>query len=103
MGTYVGKQEPGKDEASRAAWFIEEKRVCVRCDRRHYWRFLKLPLSLPLCLSVRPVVTEVKREPIKHEHPADYEETLLEKRRPSSKVSILFCIEMFAYNTLVHQ
>ncbi|XP_034388918.1 lysine (K)-specific demethylase 5Ba [Cyclopterus lumpus] len=42
---------------------------------------------------VRPVVTEVKREPIKHENPVDYEEeTVLDKRRPSSKIDQYMCL-----------
>ncbi|XP_031700699.1 lysine (K)-specific demethylase 5Ba [Anarrhichthys ocellatus] len=42
---------------------------------------------------VRMAVTEVKREPIKHEDPADYkEETLLDKRPPSSKIDQYMCL-----------
>lgn len=48
-------------------------------------------------------ITRVKREPIEHGHPTDYEETVLHKmsRPPSNKVSLLFHIELLAYIPIV--
>ncbi|XP_037346584.2 lysine (K)-specific demethylase 5Ba [Pungitius pungitius] len=42
---------------------------------------------------VRMAVTEVKREPIKHEEPTDYEEkTVLDNRPPGSKIDQYMCL-----------
>lgn len=48
-------------------------------------------------------VTEVKKEPIEYEDPTEFEETVLKKiiKPPQNKVSLLYCIELMLYNTII--